>query len=159
VCIKTTLIEGLDKYEDQIKRKNIKVDLEIPKEMTIHTDPGIFRTIIHNLLSNCAEYTPADGSITIKANNNSIDNVLCISNNVKNMTAEIIPNLFERFWRADDSRSDSSHIGLGLSLTRACANALSLGLNVELSEDNKSIHFTLSYQDKEIFKPSSSGNV
>ena len=30
VCIKTTLIEGLDKYEDQIKRKNIKVDLEIP---------------------------------------------------------------------------------------------------------------------------------
>ena len=75
------------------------------------------------------------------------------------MTAEMIPNLFERFWRADDSRSDSSHIGLGLSLTRACANALSLGLNVELSEDNKSIHFTLSYQDKEIFKPSSSGNV
>ena len=159
VCVKTTLIEGLDKYEDQIKRKNIKVNLEIPKGMTIHTDPGIFRTIIHNLLSNCAEYTPANGSITIKANNNSIDNVLCISNSVENMTAEMVPNLFERFWRADDSRSDSSHIGLGLSLTRACANALSLGLDVELSEDNKSIHFTLSYQDKEIFKPSSSGNV
>ena len=142
-----------------IKRKNIKVDLEIPKEMTIHTDPGIFRTIIHNLLSNCAEYTPDNGFINIKANNSSIDNVLCISNSVKNMTAEMIPNLFERFWRADDSRSDSSHIGLGLSLTRACANALSLGLNVELSEDNEFIHFTINYQDKEIFESSSSGNV
>ena len=51
--------------------------------------------------------------------------------------------IFERFWRADDSRSDGSHIGLGLSLTRACANALSLDLYAELSKDKTQIHFKI----------------
>ena len=159
VNLHSIIKEGLKKYRDQIERKKIEINLEVVNDMTIYTDPGILRTIIFNLLSNCAEYTPVDGLISIKANNNSAHQLLIISNTVDNMKNEMVPHLFERFWRADDSRSDSSHIGLGLSLTRACANALSLDLYAELNEDETQIHFKIKNKNTENLKSSCSGNV
>ena len=159
VNLHSIIKEGLKKYRDQIERKKIEINLEVVNDMTIYTDPGILRTIIFNLLSNCAEYTPEDGLISIKANNNSTHQLLMISNTVDNMKDEMVPHLFERFWRADDSRSDSSHIGLGLSLTRACANALSLDLYAELNEDETQIHFIIKNKNTENLKSSCSGNV
>ena len=158
VNLNSIIKEGLKKYRDQIERKKIEINLEVVDGVTIYTDPGILRTIIFNLLSNCAEYTPVDGLISIKANNNSTHQLLMISNTVDNMKYEMVPHLFERFWRADDSRSDSSHIGLGLSLTRACANALSLDLHAELNEDETQIHFIIKNKNTENLKSSCSGN-
>ena len=158
VNLNSIIKEGLKKYRDQIERKKIEINLEVVNDMTIYTDPGILRTIIFNLLSNCAEYTPEDGLISIKANNNSTHQLLVISNTVDNMKDEMVPHLFERFWRADDSRSDSSHIGLGLSLTRACANALSFDLYAELNEDETQIHFIIKNKNTENLKSSCSGN-
>ena len=159
VNLHSIIKEGLKKYRDQIERKKIEINLEVVNDMTIYTDPGILRTIIFNLLSNCAEYTPVDGLISIKANNDSAHQLLIISNTVDNMKNEMVPHLFERFWRADDSRSDSSHIGLGLSLTRACANALSFDLYAELNEDETQIHFIIKNKNTENLKSSCSGNV
>ena len=159
VNLNSIIKEGLKKYRDQIERKKIEINLEVVDGVTIYTDPGILRTIIFNLLSNCAEYTPVDGLISIKANNKSTHQLLMISNTVDNMKYEMVPHLFERFWRADDSRSDSSHIGLGLSLTRACANALSLDLHAELNEDETQIHFIIKNKNTENLKSSCSGNV
>ena len=158
VNLHSIIKEGLKKYRDQIERKKIEINLKVVNDMTIYTDPGILRTIIFNLLSNCAEYTPEDGLISIKANNNSTHQLLVISNTVDNMKDEMVPHLFERFWRADDSRSDSSHIGLGLSLTRACANALSFDLYAELNEDETQIHFIIKNKNTENLKSSCSGN-
>lgn len=159
VNLSSIIKEGLKKYRDQIERKKIKINLEVVDGITIYADPGILRTIIFNLLSNCAEYTPKDGLISIKANNDSTHPLLIISNTVDNMKDEMVSHLFERFWRADDSRSDSSHIGLGLSLTRACANALSLDLHAELSKDKKQIHFKIKNKNTDNLKSSCSGNV
>ena len=159
VNLHSIIKEGLKKYRDQIERKKIEINLKVVNDMTIYTDPGILRTIIFNLLSNCAEYTPVDGLISIKANNDSAHQLLIISNTVDNLKNEMVPHLFERFWRADDSRSDSSHIGLGLSLTRACANALSLDLHAELNEDETQIHFIIKNKNTENLKSSCSGNV
>ena len=159
VNLHSIIKEGLKKYRDQIERKKIEINLKVVNDMTIYTDPGILRTIIFNLLSNCAEYTPVDGLISIKANNDSAHQLLIISNTVDNMKNEMVPHLFERFWRADDSRSDGSHIGLGLSLTRACANALSLDLYAELSKDKKQIHFKIKNKNTDNLKSSCSGNV
>ncbi len=159
VNLHSIIKEGLKKYRDQIERKKIEINLKVVNDMTIYTDPGILRTIIFNLLSNCAEYTPVGGLISIKANNNSTHQLLMISNTVDNMKYEMVPHLFERFWRADDSRSDSSHIGLGLSLTRACANALSLDLHAELNEDETQIHFIIKNKNTDNLKSSCSGNV
>ncbi|MAW11145.1 MAG: hypothetical protein CMO54_04765 [Verrucomicrobiales bacterium] len=147
LCLKTIMKECLEKHENQISDKNIKVDIKIDKGTVIDTDIGIFRTILNNLLSNAAEYTPQKGEIIIQAESNSSDEILRISNSVDDMESQMLDHLFERFWRADNSRSDSSHIGLGLSLSKACAEALSLKMNASLCENAKSIKFSLNRLD------------
>ena len=147
LCLKTIMKECLEKHENQISDKNIKVDIKIDKGTVIDTDIGIFRTILNNLLSNAAEYTPQKGEIIIQAESNSSDEILRISNSVDDMESQMLDHLFERFWRADNSRSDSSHIGLGLSLSKACAEALSLKMNASLCENAKSIKFSLNHLD------------
>ena len=72
------------------------------------------------------------------------------------MLLTVLPDLVTA---TNDSRSDSSHIGLGLSLTRACANALSLDLHAELSKDKKQIHFKIKNKNTDNLKSSCSGNV
>ena len=144
LCLKTVINECLEKHEKQISNKDIKVDIKVDEGKVIDTDIGIFRTIINNLLSNAAEYTPQNGEIKILGKkSNSSDEILRISNNVDGMEFEMLEHLFERFWRADNSRSDSSHIGLGLSLSKACAEALSLKINTSLCENAETIQFSL----------------
>jgi hypothetical protein len=62
---------------------------------------------------------------------------------VENFTEEMLDHLFERLWRGDLSRTDGSHSGLGLSLSKACSKCLGLDLEAELIESDQ-IKFTLS---------------
>ena len=123
--------------------KKVRIDIKISTEHIIETDPKILRLIINNLLSNAAEYTPSGGTIDVSENQNIEGHILSISNSVENFTEEMLDHLFERLWRGDLSRTDGSHSGLGLSLSKACSKCLGLDLEAELIESDQ-IKFTLS---------------
>jgi signal transduction histidine kinase len=65
-----------------------------------------------------------------------------IANTAPAMTHDDVAHLFDRFWRAEQSRSSSaSHSGLGLALARQAARALGRELTAELHEGL--LHFAL----------------
>ena len=131
-----------DQIAQKAEEKKIRVDIKISTEHIIETDPKILRLIINNLLSNAAEYTPVGGKIEINENENIEGHILSISNSVENFTEEMLEHLFERLWRGDLSRTDGSHSGLGLALSKACSKCLGLDLKAELIESDQ-IRFTL----------------
>ena len=131
-----------DQIAQKAEEKKIRVDIKISTEHIIETDPKILRLIINNLLSNAAEYTPVGGKIEINENEKIEGHILCISNSVENFTEEMLEHLFERLWRGDLSRTDGSHSGLGLALSKACSKCLGLDLKAELIESDQ-IRFTL----------------
>ena len=104
------------------------------------------RLIINNLFSNAAEYTPSGGTIDISEDQNVEGHILSISNSVENFTEEMLGHMFERLWRGDLSRTDGSHSGLGLSLSKACSKCLDLDLEAKLIGSDQ-IKFTLSRND------------
>jgi signal transduction histidine kinase len=55
--------------------------------------------------------------------------------------------MFDRLWRHDLARSDSSHSGLGLSIAKTSAEVLSLTLRADL--EDKSIRFTLKSNEED----------
>ena len=89
------------------------------------------RHIISNLISNAVEYTPANGEIMVTGSQNG----MMIWNTVEDLKAEEVESLFDRYWRKDQVRSDSNHVGLGLTLAKECAEAVGFSLTAELEGD------------------------
>lgn len=135
-----------DPFVQKAEEKKIKVTIKISNEHLIETDPKILRLIMNNLFSNAAEYTPSEGIIDISGNQESEGHIISISNSVENFDKEMLSHLFERLWRGDISRTDGSHSGLGLALSKACSKCLGLNLEAELIKSDQ-IKFVLSRTD------------
>jgi signal transduction histidine kinase len=90
-----------------------------PSTMTITADVGRLDQVLGNLMANALRYTPADGTITLRAE--PADGGVCIivRDTGEGIPAEDLPYIFNRFWRGDRSRSHASGAGSGLGLAIA----------------------------------------
>jgi two-component system heavy metal sensor histidine kinase CusS len=88
-------------------------------------DRLMLRRAISNLLSNAVRYTPAGGSIAIRLDDTSGENVkLSVANTGQAIPAEHLPRLFDRFYRVDTARQHCTEgAGLGLAITRSILHA------------------------------------
>jgi two-component system sensor histidine kinase MprB len=73
---------------------------------------GLERAVL-NLLDNAAKWSPPHGTITVRL----ASGVLTIDDQGPGIPAQDQPHVFERFWRADESRSMPGS-GLGLAIVR-----------------------------------------
>jgi len=94
--------------------------VDAPLELT--GDASRLQRLIANLLDNAIKFTPAGGHISSSAQraNGAIE--LCITDTGMGVSASALPHLFERFYRADNSRSTPGN-GLGLSYAQSIARA------------------------------------
>ncbi|KOV64272.1 kinase [Streptomyces sp. MMG1121] len=85
----------------------------------LDADPVRMRQALGNLVSNALRHTPADGTVTLAARRDGTDVVLTVTDTGTGIAAEDLPHVFERFWRAEKSRSRrTGGSGLGLSIVR-----------------------------------------
>jgi signal transduction histidine kinase len=131
-------------WEKRAQERALDVEIGVSDNLHMHADRDMLRHILGNLISNAVEYAPEQGSViigTVKSDDGNYVGV-SVANSVDNITEEDVGNLFDRFWRRDPSReSESGHSGLGLSLAKACAEALSLDLSAFL--DGRKLRFDL----------------
>lgn len=63
-----SLVEpSIEALQAGIDKKNLQITIEIPDNLSIRTDPEIFKMVFRNLLSNAIKFTPAGGRITTGA--------------------------------------------------------------------------------------------
>ncbi len=96
----------------------------LPPDLTCTTDRQLLLLILSNLLSNAAEYTTDAGRIRIAAEGG--DPVrFCIANTGCCLPVGPVPQVFDRFWRGDTSRTSAGgHCGLGLALVQRAVDVL-----------------------------------
>ncbi len=90
----------------------------------VDADPDAVRQILTNLLDNSLRYTPGGGRITCwtRAENDGV--TLGVSDTGQGIASEHLPRIFERFYRADASRSrDEGGTGLGLAIVKHLVEA------------------------------------
>ena len=76
-------------------KKNIHIQIEIPKDLSINTDPHMFCTIIRNLVTNAIKFTPGGGKIMISASPASDNRAeIMISDTGIGMDQELLGKLF-----------------------------------------------------------------
>ena len=87
----------------------------------VSADPVLFRQAVSNLLSNALQHTPGGGRVTISIahpDHQCVD--VSVSDTGSGIDPEHLPKAFDRFYRADQSRSKHSHgSGLGLAIVKS----------------------------------------
>lgn len=80
--------------------------------------------VITNLLSNAIDYSPPAATIQVAGGREGANVVLTVTDTGPGIAAEDLPHIFERFYRADKSRTAAhGHNGLGLAITRGIVQA------------------------------------
>lgn len=101
-----------------------EVIFEESPEVTISGDLDELIRLFSNVLDNACKYGPADGVIRISLCCEPAGYVtVCIHDQGGNIPPAVLPHLFDRFYRADPSRSKSTGgAGLGLAIAREIAS-------------------------------------
>ncbi|MCP3656715.1 MAG: heavy metal sensor histidine kinase [Herbaspirillum sp.] len=117
------ITELFDFYDALAEEKGVQ--LQLAGDATIRGDRLMVRRALSNLISNAMRYTPAAGSITVSIAWSEGDVLVAVENDGPEIPAEHLPHLFDRFYRADKSRTkvDTDSAGLGLSITQAIMRA------------------------------------
>ncbi len=116
---------NIEHFQSQVDAKQITLQFlgaEICPPILL--DPERIDQILGNLLSNAIRHTPPLGKITLKITCSAEDVRLDIHDSGPGIPEEALPHIFQRFYRADKSRSRSEGgSGLGLSIARKIAEA------------------------------------
>jgi two-component system OmpR family sensor kinase len=100
------------------------ISLRMAHVLTITGDPGRLRQVIDNLIANVRTHTPPGTSTEIELSTSGEAAVITVTDNGPGMPQEQAARAFERFYRADPSRSRASGgSGLGLSIVHALVQA------------------------------------
>ncbi|WP_030441852.1 sensor histidine kinase [Actinoplanes subtropicus] len=90
----------------------------------INADPVRLRQLIGNLVANAVRYTPPGGSVTVSGTVDRGEAVITVRDTGIGIAPDDLPKVFDRFWRADPSRSRTTGgSGLGLAIARQLARA------------------------------------
>ncbi|RZU19789.1 two-component system OmpR family sensor kinase [Kribbella rubisoli] len=121
-------------------------ELELPPDpIVIIGDEQRLHQVVTNLLTNARRHTPAGTTVTVAAKLADRSAVLTIHDDGPGIPAELLPNVFQRFTRADTARtSTTGGTGLGLSLARSIAEAHQGTLTVTSTPGNTTFAVTLS---------------
>ncbi|HEY4887294.1 MAG TPA: HAMP domain-containing sensor histidine kinase [Candidatus Dormibacteraeota bacterium] len=139
------LQQELEMVRPRANRRLLELNLTMPSNIPpVAADPERLHQILDNLLDNAVKYAPEGTAIAISA----VSNISGVEAVVANATSTRKPDperMFERFYRADPSRSAAAGgVGLGLSISRELASAMRGRLWADFDESgNLRLHLLL----------------
>ena len=120
-----------------------KIGLKAHGRATASVDRTMLRQALSNLLSNAIRHSPDGGSIDVVLDRDERAATVSVVDHGPGIAPEHASRIFDRFYRADPSRSrDSGGTGLGLAIARSIARMHGGDVSVK-SEPGKSTAFTL----------------
>lgn len=119
--ISTAVAASVDRYDS----KGVTLTTQIPANLPrFWADPQRIAQVLANLLDNALRHTPPTGRVEVAASSGEERLTIRISDTGEGITAEHLPHVFERFYRADSAR-DRNHggAGIGLAIAKALVEA------------------------------------
>jgi len=119
VLLDDIINEAVDMVAVAAKEKNISISVTCPPDLTVQAYSTLLVNAIVNLLDNGIKYSGNNSPINVRAVKEEDQLIIEVKDKGIGIPAEHIDRIFERFYRADKSRSrEAGGTGLGLSIVR-----------------------------------------
>lgn len=144
--IKSTNLNGLvgkvaKTFEAEFLRKGVDITLDLPSKLIdLEMDEDKMTQALINLVSNSLKFTPEGGTVNISLG--EVDNEVCIAvtDTGAGIAEEDLPYIFERFFRADQSRNKKTGgSGIGLAIVKSIVEAHGGRVEVQSHKDVGSV--------------------
>lgn len=110
-------------FENEFLNKDIGIEF-IGKEEIVKADKDKISQVIINLLSNAIKYTPQGGKVEVLVKGSHDITEIVVRDTGIGIPPEDLPHIFERFYRADKSRTRmTGGAGIGLTIAKAIVDA------------------------------------
>lgn len=129
----------IDDFYPILKENNKKIVLNIKEKITLNLDSDKMARVFANIIKNAINYS-TDSTITIEVINRVDDVEIIITNQGKKIPEEKLKRIFEKFYRADSSRTTKNG-GSGLGLAIAKEIVLLHNGSIKATSDNKFTKF------------------
>jgi signal transduction histidine kinase len=135
---------ALDLAEPAIERAGLTLVTELPDRLPARANPDQLAQVLGNLVSNAVRYTPAGGSITVRAERRPGDLLVSVSNTGDGIPPADLERVFERFYRVEKSRDRArGGAGIGLAIVKQLVEAGGGRVGAESSAGSTRFWFTL----------------
>lgn len=121
----TLLLDTFEAFEPVASEKSIRLLVELPEDALppIPCDRERIHQVLEILLHNAVSYTPEGGRIQLRLRPENRYLQILVSDTGIGIPDSEKEHIFERFYRADQSRSEKGHFGLGLSIASEIISA------------------------------------
>ncbi|MGD0779002.1 MAG: ATP-binding protein [Candidatus Solibacter sp.] len=118
-----TLVENvLARYREQLQDRHVAV-AESASDLEVYGDRKILAAALEQFIDNASKYSTPGSPISVTAEEDLGEIVIAVHNEGPPIQAADRERIFERFYRAEESRHRASGTGLGLSIAKKAAEA------------------------------------
>lgn len=139
-----TLLLDVFKEMRILARDRVNIKLTEIDQIVINGDRDRLKQVLINLISNAIKYTPKGGDVYLSLGKVGDNARLIVRDTGQGIAVEDLPHIFERFFRAEKSRTRSKTSGFGLGLSIAYWIVNHHGGRIEVdSAENKGATFCI----------------
>jgi signal transduction histidine kinase len=142
--LRSCIMEAVEQFSTLSEQQAIHLSYTSTADSVwINGDRLRISQILHNLLQNAFTHTPSGGQITVGLSISDMQKAtISVSDTGTGISPDHLPYIFERFYRADSSRSRSQGgTGLGLAIVKALVEAHDGEIRVESSNRDGTTFF------------------
>lgn len=143
VNINSVVEEVAARLSPQAERQQVSLSTELSSDLPlVQADKERIQQVIVNIVHNAIKFTPSGGRVAISAQHSGESVIARVSDTGIGISKDDLPHIFERFFKADKSRSTSG-TGLGLAIAKHIVQSHGGSIWVE-SEEGKGSTFSFS---------------
>lgn len=119
VHMENILKYSLDIYENQVRKKKIKLGVDIAPDLKpMRANPIRIRQMLDNLIGNAIKYTPEEGSVNVSMLMEVDQIIVKVRDTGVGIPPEEQGRIFEKFYRASNAAQGAEGSGLGLAIVK-----------------------------------------
>ena len=128
-----------------IELRNISLNINGDKEASYTGDIEWSSEALGNIIKNCVEHTKEGGTLDITYEENPIYSEIIIKDNGEGIDKDDIQNIFKRFYKGKNSKSDS--VGIGLAMAKSIIESQNGYIYVK-SKKNRGSEFHITFHKR-----------